>query len=433
MIRTSVRPPRFANDTLLATSLALLIPLSVAQSADSVPRPFISQQTPRLLQNTAGSASHSRVTARWADAHPKQLATSAGWQTRSGGESERTSQSAPAPMTTNRITRSISDTRQPSETVRLVSQIEPLDPFEDPFGDRSPPPVPAMVRERPSSSNELPTFTQSEQPDPVLDQLRGGEPAPLPPLESADSPSDVNCDRVYNQRNCCTVEDSCKTARDYLKNSSLRNISIDITPQLTVGLSNNGDRSYDDELERKLASAPSRLWRDRRGSVVADGHLSDFRDGRVVIRKADGSMARIPFAQLSEDDTCFVTAWWSIPAECTMGDDSFADRNWIATTMTWKASALCHKPLYFEDVQLERYGHSAGPFVQPVASGAHFFLNVAALPYKMGINPPNECQYALGYYRPGNCAPWLLPPIPLSVRGALAQAGAIAGGVFILP
>jgi hypothetical protein len=49
------------------------------------------------------------------------------------------------------------------------------------------------------------------------------------------------------------------------------------------------------------------------------------------------------------------------------------------------------------------------------------------------MNPPGECMYALGYYRPGSCAPWLIPPIPLSVRGAAAQAGAVAAGVLILP
>jgi len=101
--------------------------------------------------------------------------------------------------------------------------------------------------------------------------------------------------------------------------------------------------------------------------------------------------------------------------------------------MTWKASGLCHKPLYFEEVQLERYGHTAGPVLQPVLSGAHFFMNIATLPYQMGMSPPNECEYALGYYRPGSCAPWLLPPVPLSVRGGLMQAGAIVGGVYLIP
>jgi hypothetical protein len=94
---------------------------------------------------------------------------------------------------------------------------------------------------------------------------------------------------------------------------------------------------------------------------------------------------------------------------------------------------LCHKPLYFEEVGLERYGHTMGPFLEPVHSGAHFFLNVAFLPYKMGINPPHECQYALGYYRPGNCAPWLVPPVPISLRGALLEGAAAVGLVYLFP
>ena len=101
--------------------------------------------------------------------------------------------------------------------------------------------------------------------------------------------------------------------------------------------------------------------------------------------------------------------------------------------MTWKASGLCHKPLYFEEVNLERYGQTAGPFAQPVLSTAHFFVNIAVLPYKMGIHPPTECQYALGYYRPGNCAPWIIPPVPISLRGALFQAGAVGAGIALIP
>jgi hypothetical protein len=94
---------------------------------------------------------------------------------------------------------------------------------------------------------------------------------------------------------------------------------------------------------------------------------------------------------------------------------------------------LCHKPLYFEEPQLERYGHTAGPFKQPILSGAHFFTSILALPYNMAINPPMECQYPLGYYRPGDCAPWHIPPVPLSVRGAAAEAGAWIGGIYMIP
>jgi len=121
------------------------------------------------------------------------------------------------------------------------------------------------------------------------------------------------------------------------------------------------------------------------------------------------------------------------PPECTLGDDIYLPRQWGMTTYTWKASGLCHKPLYFEEVGLERYGHSAGPVLQPFISGAHFFGTLPILPYKMGLEPPCECIYALGYYRPGSCAPRMILPIGISLRGALFQAGAATGVAFLLP
>ena len=122
-----------------------------------------------------------------------------------------------------------------------------------------------------------------------------------------------------------------------------------------------------------------------------------------------------------------------LPRDCPLGHATFQPRSFASVTYTWTASGLCHKPLYFEDVQLERYGHMVGPFVQPLASAAHFFLTFPILPYKMGLETPNECMYSLGYYRPGDCAPYLFDPIPLSVRGALFEAGAWIGGVYAIP
>ncbi|MEX0978878.1 MAG: hypothetical protein WDZ48_08510 [Pirellulales bacterium] len=126
------------------------------------------------------------------------------------------------------------------------------------------------------------------------------------------------------------------------------------------------------------------------------------------------------------------------PCDCKLGRDfeapKYVRRNFAPTLFTWKASGTCHKPLYFEDVQLERYGHSWNPVVQPFVSAAHFFVSVPLLPYKMGLNPPNECMYTLGYYRPGNCAPYMFEPIPLSLRGALFEAaGATAFAFWFWP
>jgi hypothetical protein len=124
----------------------------------------------------------------------------------------------------------------------------------------------------------------------------------------------------------------------------------------------------------------------------------------------------------------------TLPCDCSVGDGVvFESRQWPLITYTWKASALCHKPLYFEEVQLERYGHSPGPIVEPLLSAAHFFITVPLLPYYMGVDPPQECQYTLGYYRPGDCAPYMLDPFPLSVRGAVLEAGAIVGVSAVIP
>jgi hypothetical protein len=121
------------------------------------------------------------------------------------------------------------------------------------------------------------------------------------------------------------------------------------------------------------------------------------------------------------------------PCECRLEGEEFQPRQFASTTMTWKAAGYCHKPLYFEQWNLERYGHSYHPAVDPFISAAHFFASVPALPYKMGVELPWECIYPLGYYRPGDCAPWTIPAPPISARGAAVEAATATGIIFILP
>ena len=116
-----------------------------------------------------------------------------------------------------------------------------------------------------------------------------------------------------------------------------------------------------------------------------------------------------------------------------MGCADHTPRQWNELTFTWKASGMCHKPLYFADERLERYGHSWGPLLQPIISTGRFWLTIPILPYKMGVHPPNECIYTLGHYRPGSCTPYMIDPLPLSVRGALYQGAATVGAVMVLP
>jgi hypothetical protein len=137
-----------------------------------------------------------------------------------------------------------------------------------------------------------------------------------------------------------------------------------------------------------------------------------------------------PISELTTDIT---PPEGDLPKECPLIGEAFQQRSFSPVTVTWTASSLCHKPLYFEDVQLERYGHAVGPWVQPFASAANFFATFPILPYKMGLETPDECLYTLGYYRPGSCAPYLFDPIPLSVRGALFEAGTWVGGCYAVP
>ena len=181
-----------------------------------------------------------------------------------------------------------------------------------------------------------------------------------------------------------------------------------------------------------------RPWYGPKKNLLASGRLVGFKNSGIQVETEKGVLD-IPFRDLGSDELAYLNASWKLPNECQLGGEKFVDmelasyRHWHCTTFMWKASALCHKPLYFEDVNLERYGHSRGPIMQPLASTAHFFGNVCLLPYNMGMDPPGECQYALGYYRPGSCAPWHVLAFPISPRGALAEAGVITGIGFMIP
>jgi len=348
--------------------------------------------------------------------------------------------------------------------VQLATQLGPLDPFDDPFGDHQPPEsrqrsvlVAPIAVQPPFAEDLLPGPPATEPPateQPPSPELTPAQPslepspseaAPTPPSDSLPAPRDPGyepltplqplepakpCERIYNQRNCCAEGEECQLARTAVRDMTIDKISLNISPSIKPDAMTKAE---EEELRAlRLAKAGVRTWRNRQGEVVARGELTDLEYGRIFI-KENGEVKKFPVRDLSDDDWCFLAAWWGVPTECSLPDETYQPRAWLASTMTWKASALCHKPLYFEEVQLERYGHTVGPWLEPVVSGAHFCLNIAALPYHMGLNPPNECRYALGYYRPGSCAPWLVPPLPLSLRAGLWEAGAIVGGVYLIP
>lgn len=97
----------------------------------------------------------------------------------------------------------------------------------------------------------------------------------------------------------------------------------------------------------------------------------------------------------------------------------------------WQAPGTCHQPLYFEEINLERYGYSCIGEAQPILSAAHFFGTVPIMPYKMTVHRPCECIYTLGHYRPGSCVPHRTHWLPWRWDAAAVQLGAVTGLAFI--
>ena len=154
--------------------------------------------------------------------------------------------------------------------------------------------------------------------------------------------------------------------------------------------------------------------------------------GRGVITPCNDQIGLKSIREISHDIR--PTHSGPLPEECVIDRPTYYGRHFGQTCFMWTASALSTQAAYFEDVQLERYGNTiVGPVLQPIVSGARFFATIPILPYKMGATPPNECVYTLGHRRPGNRAPYMVEPFPISPRGALFQAGAVVGGVAIIP
>lgn len=292
------------------------------------------------------------------------------------------------------------------------------------------PPVPRKLPEPPESvlpdpSSALPnpfpksSGTQESLSSPSDRTLR--EPAKLDEDSPPEPPKRAN-QSVAN----------CDLVRDFAAGADIRNFRLDSSPDF-VQVYQNTDRTGALTKENFVNKSPMRTWRGEQGEYIAEGKLVDYVYGTVVLEQSDGKRVSYLQRKLSDADQVFVSEAWGVPVTCPLGDQGFAPRFFVDSTFTWKASGACNKPLYFEDVALERYGHEWGPLVTPVVSTVRFFGDLAVLPYKMGIHPPNECQHPLGYYRPGSCAPWSIGPVPLSMRGAVTQAAFVTGTALALP
>ena len=138
------------------------------------------------------------------------------------------------------------------------------------------------------------------------------------------------------------------------------------------------------------------------------------------------------FGNLRIDPSAITTEAVEAPSQrLQLADGSLAA--WQGDVYCWTAPNFFHNPLYFEQVNLERYGQGTYSCLQPAASGVQFFATIPILPYKIGGQEWCERVYTLGHRRPGNCNPYQVHYHPFSWTGVTYQAVATTGAVFIVP
>lgn len=323
----------------------------------------------------------------------------------------------------------------PSDAVPQQERLPSLEPFEAPSPESVAPLPPDALQ---GAEAAPPPDSVQHEAQPGANPFRQDDSPRLSPSDQESARPQEIPDNRYEQgfelpdRDIDFSSISCNELRSRVRNRPLTDVQLDVSPAYGRGLRPEQETEVEQSRLEFAATSPIRSWRDVTNRVVAVGRLVDLRDDRVIL-DVDGRHQAIPVLDLSDADVAYVGDAWNIPIQCGVGNESFTGRQFIASTVQWTAPGHCHKPLYFQQPQLERYGHEIGPVLQPMVSTAHFFGNILVLPYKMGIHPPNECQYSLGYFRPGNCAPYMVQPVPISLRGAAAQAAAVTGAAALIP
>jgi hypothetical protein len=89
-----------------------------------------------------------------------------------------------------------------------------------------------------------------------------------------------------------------------------------------------------------------------------------------------------------------------------------------------------HRPLYFEEVRLERCGRNCG-CIQPLVSALAFGTNTLLLPYRWASTPPCQIECARGDC-PTGCQMPCCEPLHCSFRGAAMETAVLVGMTFLL-
>ncbi len=238
----------------------------------------------------------------------------------------------------------------------------------------------------PGTDNELRT-TPGDKPNELgINPPQDDSPNPFKnrQQDELESPSDRESARrsreLEQKKDSTDSTANCESFRDRLRSASIQKINLNAAPRYGQGMNDDPEKAEKLRLDF-AASSEVRDWCDRQGRTVLQGRMIDLVNEQVVL-DINGVRREVPLRDLCDVDLAYVGKVWHLPVTCGSGYEQVPGRAFEPSAIQWKASGLCHKPLYFEEVQLERYGHEIGPILQPLVSTAHFFGNIAVLPYK---------------------------------------------------
>lgn len=112
------------------------------------------------------------------------------------------------------------------------------------------------------------------------------------------------------------------------------------------------------------------------------------------------------------------------PDEPILTKEPYMGRHFPPAAEIVEPSYLCHRRLYFEDKNAERYGWDLG-IIQPLVSAGYFYKDLALLPYHVMTAPCRRFECNAGLPLPGEPVPYMLYPEEMSVSGAAAETGVI--------
>lgn len=120
------------------------------------------------------------------------------------------------------------------------------------------------------------------------------------------------------------------------------------------------------------------------------------------------------------------------PNDPVISTEAYQGRRFYPTRLEVAPYYVCHGRLYFQQINLERYGWGLGAF-GPLLSGMKFLYDFVSWPYHLATEPCRRFEYNTGWCLPGDPVPLLLYPLHVSPTGFVAEVGTILTLVAVFP